>query len=126
MTPRAQDPAASLRSRRRRRALGAGWALAAMLLPGAVAQDLGDVDGEDAAIRGFSIPTTRSAQARRLRALEHLTAARWNEAIEDLQVLIEEHGDELVPDMSSSEDGPPVHRGAGRWASDELLVLKDQ
>ncbi len=126
MRPRAQDPAASPRSRGRLHALGAGWALAALLLPGAAAQDPGDVDLEDAEIRGFSIPSTRSAQARRLRAMEHLTAARWNEAIEDLQVLVEEHGDELVPDMSSSVDGPPVHRGAGRWASDELLVLPEE
>lgn len=46
--------------------------------------------------RGFSIPNTRAARSRMLRAREHAQAERWNEAIEDLQVLLEENGDELI------------------------------
>lgn len=89
----------------------------------AVAQDLPAPEGEDARILGFSIPNTRAAQARRLRATQHLAAGRWNEAIEDLQALIDTHGAELVPVSETAREGHEVHRGASGWAAAEILLL---
>ncbi|MFT7668815.1 MAG: outer membrane protein assembly factor BamB [Planctomycetota bacterium] len=80
-------------------------------------------EDDSARITGFSIPSTRAAAARAERARTHLAAERWNEAIEDLQVLIEEHRSELIPLSGRGDRDSPLHHGAAGWAASMLLDL---
>ena len=84
----------------------------------------GEGEDEGAAITGFSIPNTRSAAARLERARGHLVAERWNEALEDLQELLETHRGELV--RGEEEEGPPRFVGAGREARSLLGALSGE
>ena len=76
----------------------------------------------------FAIPETRLAKARLANAEEHLAAARWSEAIEELQRLIEEHrgemlaGERQLPGRARSSD-QPVHAGASQRAREMLFAL---
>ncbi len=81
------------------------------------------VEEPEAVIHGFSIPTTRAARARLERARGHVEAKRWNEAIEDLQILIEEHGGDLVRADSEGAHESRVHYGVGDVATHELRAM---
>lgn len=80
-------------------------------------------DEDETRITGFSIPNTRSAKALSERAASHVEAKRYNEAIEDLQELIESHRAELVPVPGRRSSGQAVHRGAAGWAAEILGKL---
>jgi outer membrane protein assembly factor BamB len=92
----------------------------ALLLQPLAAPLAAQEEEQESAITGFSIPSTRSARARFERARGHVLAKRWNEAIEDLQVLLEQHGEELIRD---GESGDPVHRGVADVATLELRAM---
>jgi outer membrane protein assembly factor BamB len=82
----------------------------------------------DEASRPFRIPDHAAAKARMDRAAEHVAAARWREALQELQGVLEEHrGDLLADERPRSRGGQPslqpVHAGAGPRAREVLLHL---
>ncbi|MCB9914991.1 MAG: PQQ-binding-like beta-propeller repeat protein [Planctomycetes bacterium] len=81
------------------------------------------VEGEEPVITGFSIPQTRAARARLERALGHVEGKRWNEAIEDLQVLLEEHAGELLHAGGPISSPGGVYRGVAEEARRVLALL---
>ncbi|HIG10563.1 MAG: PQQ-binding-like beta-propeller repeat protein [bacterium] len=74
-------------------------------------------------IRGFSIPTTRAARVLLERAQEHIAAERWNEAIADLQGLLEVHGADVVQAEDLAASGARVHHGVSKVATAHLMAL---
>ncbi|MFT7487452.1 MAG: outer membrane protein assembly factor BamB, partial [Candidatus Paceibacteria bacterium] len=76
-------------------------------------------------VLGFSIPNTRIAQVRMQHATDHIAAKRWNEAIAELQALIETHGSELIPSEDEQENSARVFRGAAGWAAEQLVGLPE-
>jgi outer membrane protein assembly factor BamB len=120
-TEPARRPARGAGSPAPRRAVAALVLLALAAAPAAAQEP--EAEEEGVAITGFSIPNTRSAAARLERARGHLAAGRWNEAVEDLQELLETHRGELVQVEGRDEDGPPLFVGAGREARRLLGAL---
>ncbi len=114
----------------RRRALVGASSLAVlfglMLAPASAAQDDSGNEEDSNRITGFSIPNTRAAHALSARARSHIDARRWNEAIEDLQTLIESHRGELIIVEGVGSSTNPVHHGASGWAAEELLALPEE
>ncbi len=106
-----------------RRALAPARFLAGALalVAGLAGVAVGQEDGDE--IRGFSIPNTPNARALVYSASDHLGAERWNEALVDLQKLIEQHGSGLVLDEEADPDKMPVHRSAAGWATERLKAL---
>ncbi len=82
-------------------------------------------EGTVSEIRGFSIPNTRTAKVRMRKAREHVKALRWNEAIDSLQQLLEDHSSELVPVNDSLGTEAQVFRGAAGWAGEQLCGLPE-
>ncbi len=113
----------------RRRALLLGLVLA---LP-AAAQDPQPAPkpaepGDDEQQHAFAIPETRAAKARLFQAEEHLAAARWSEAIEELQKLIEEHRGEMLGGQTRLPNRTrlsemPVNAGASQRARELLFSM---
>ena len=112
-----------LQRRHGRRALAPARILAGALalVAGLVGVAVGQEDGEK--IRGFSIPNTPRARTLVNSASDHLAAERWNEALVDLQKLLEQHRAELVLDEKADTKVMPVHRSAAGWATDQLKTL---
>jgi outer membrane protein assembly factor BamB len=107
------------------------WTLAALSL--ALSASAGTVRGaqnqdeEVVESRSFSIPDTRYARSLHERALAHIAAERWTEAIADLQELIEDHRGEVLAATSTDGNGEPslfpFHTGAADEARAILLAL---
>ncbi len=77
-------------------------------------------------VRSYSIHDTRSAAAIWNAAEDHIAAARWGEAIDGLQTLIEEHQSAVLADSAdgTSKSGAATHfRGATRRAAARLSSL---
>ncbi len=90
------------------------------LAPNSAAQE---VDAQ----RAFSFPLTRDARDQANVALEHLEAARWRQAIEVLQEIVEFHRGAVLPDAFRASASLPsahaAHPGAAQWAREKLLSL---
>ena len=102
--------------------LTALWAFAAA--PSAGAQD---DEGPNANL--FQLYDTQAARSRAAQAEEHITSARWAEAIAELQALIEDHAGEVLGGTRPRAAGAAkpsqqdVHPGAGAWAVGKLFAL---
>ena len=74
----------------------------------------------------------REAERTAISARGHLAALRFERAIEDLQRLIEFHSTDVLPsgfvpiDPGSSPSVYPAHRGAARWAIEQLNALSSE
>lgn len=86
-----------------------------------------DVGQGEQASRLFSIPETRDARAQMQTVEGHLAAARWSEALQGLQRLIDWHANDALPARTSDASGRlsehPFHTGAGHWAERALTEL---
>ena len=77
----------------------------------------------------FHLYDTQVARVKAEKALEHIAASRWSEALAELQGLIEEHrGEVLAAERPQPEDArnpsqADVHAGAGMWAVSQLFNL---
>ena len=77
-------------------------------------------------VHGFSIPNTRGAHALMERARKHIDAERWNEAIRDLQELIDAHDTELVLVPLTGRRNTSVHKSAADWATEQLFRMPEE
>ena len=97
-------------------------------LPALLLAGPGLAAGDDA-VRCFSIHDTLSAAAAQAAAEAHIVAGRWGEAIEALQVLIEQHRGEVLgeawdgtaDDRQTKDDS--LYHGAPRAAAARLASL---
>jgi outer membrane protein assembly factor BamB len=80
---------------------------------------------QENAVRSFSIHDTRSSAAAWDAAEEHIAAARWSEALESLQGLIEEHRGAVLAATAQAggSSEPALYRGAPRRAAARLATL---
>ncbi len=82
--------------------------------------------------RLFTLSEDREAERTAISARGHLAALRFERAIEDLQRLIEFHSTDVLPsgfvpiDPGSSPSVYPAHRGAARWAIEQLNALSSE
>lgn len=77
----------------------------------------------------FQLYDTQAARATAAQTQEHIAAARWPEAIDGLQTLIEDHDGEVLGATRPKAEGASqpsqtnVHPGAGAWAVSRLFEL---
>lgn len=80
----------------------------------------------------FHLYDTQVARVKAEKALEHVAASRWSEAIAELQGLIEEHRGEVLaaerpkPTDARTPSQTDVHAGAGTWAVRQLFDLPSE
>ncbi|MFT5464373.1 MAG: outer membrane protein assembly factor BamB/tetratricopeptide (TPR) repeat protein, partial [Planctomycetota bacterium] len=82
---------------------------------------------EDSTNRFFALPLPRAATASAENVVEHLEAGRSNQALTELQRMLEESSHDLLPSGWRSEDAEPSiypsYPGAAGWARATLLSL---
>jgi outer membrane protein assembly factor BamB len=80
----------------------------------------------------FHLYDTQVARVKAEKALEHIAASRWSEALAELQGLIEEHRGEVLaaerpqPEGARTPSQTDVHAGAGTWAVSQLFSLPEE
>ncbi len=106
---------------------------ACLAVPMAAASPQGEGQGGDEFEPApFHLYNTQVARIRAEKALEHIAASRWSEALAELQGLIEEHRGEVLaaerpqPDGARTPSQADVHAGAGMWAVSQLFSLPDE
>jgi outer membrane protein assembly factor BamB len=102
---------------------------AAPLLVSAGSQDASPSPREDPQnVKSFALPDTRAARARAASAEGHIAAQRWSEALNALQILLEDHRGDVLPGTREPLKGAapsqqPVYPGAAERARERLLDL---
>ena len=82
--------------------------------------------------RLFTLSEDREAERTAISAQGHLAAQRFERAVEDLQRLIELHRTDVLPsgfvpsDPGVAPSVYPAHRGAARWAVEQLAALPSE
>ena len=108
------------------------WALCALLLaPQALGQDP-DEDEVESKQLAFQIYDTQAAAALMQDVRDHMAAERWAEALNGLDLLLNEHSGEALGEQRNTFPGEPwreslyaVHEGATTWAARTLLSLPE-
>lgn len=100
--------------------------------PSAAASPAMTQDDEGPNANLFQLYDTQAARSRAAQAEEHIAAARWAEAIAELQALIEDHAGEVLGGTRPQAAGAKkpsqqdVHPGAGAWAVGKLFALPSE
>jgi outer membrane protein assembly factor BamB len=98
------------------------WSLALWL--GALGLQAGAQEEEDTT-RIFALPTVRDTRELAATADEHLRAGRYNEGVQALQRILEEHGQEVLPAERPGQSRTS-YPGAVEWVLERMYALPDK